>query len=132
MPAGQCRAFTFDPFLRKKSETDGLGATHQITWTYVRDAVATYPGGFTDIVTAYPSPTQRTEPLSSGISRTTTWGYYPLTDARRDLVQTETVPSADTAGQNKVTTFTYNPQGLLTSRQEQGRIGGVQTTYTIG
>jgi YD repeat-containing protein len=128
---GQSRAFTFDRFLRKTSETDGLGATHTINWAYGRDVLVSYPNGFTDIEAAYPSPTMRTEPLQSGVSRTTTWDYYPLNDlARHDLVQKETVPSADTAGQNKETTLTFNSQGLLTTREEKGRISNVLTTYT--
>src|SRR4030095_12933637 len=83
---GQSRAFTFDQFMRKTSETDGVGPTHKVNWVYGRDTVATYPGGFTDVVAAYPSPTQRTDPLSAGTSRITQWTYYPLADARRDLV----------------------------------------------
>jgi len=132
---GQSRSFTWDNFLRKTSETNGDGKT--TTWTYGRDKTLFHSyDNFTELLSAYPSPTSRSEPLSMGVNRETDWTYYPIYDPPaspdpiQDLVLTETVPSADTPGQNKVTTNTFNLQGLLTARAEQGYVGGVSTTYT--
>ena len=128
---GQTRSFIYDNFMRKKSSTDGAGAAHAITWTFGRDVLsASHGDGFQELIHTFPSATSKTEPLSSGVNRATSWTYYSTSDPRRDLVQTETVPSADTSGQNRVTTLNYSTNGLLTSEVVQGRIAGVVTTYT--
>jgi len=128
---GEAQSFDYDNLMRKRSSTDGAGATHAITWAYGRDVrSAPHDDGFQELIHSYPSATSRTEPLSSGVNRTTSWTYYPISDPRQDLIQTETVPSADTSGQNRVTPFTYATNGLLTSEVVQGRVASVVTTYT--
>ncbi len=128
---GQQRTFKYDQFLRKQWEMVGNDPNHKATWTYGRDQTAAH-GGFVEIIAAYPSPTAKTELLSAGVSRTTTWGYPPLDSACRDLVSTETMPSVDTPGNTRTTTFTYSSDGkcLLLTRAEQGWVGGASTTYT--
>jgi YD repeat-containing protein len=126
---GQSQSFTYDQFLRMTSSTDGDGSTHTITYAHGRDV--TQPAGSqTNIVTAYPGPTQIVEPLSSGVNRTTSIAYYPGGDPRQDLPNVITMPSADTPGNSLTVTDTFLTTGLLTSEARQGYIAGVSTTYT--
>jgi RHS repeat-associated protein len=126
---GQERSFSYDQFLRKRSETIGNDTNHQVAWAYGRDVTVNH-SGFIELVAAYPSPTSKTEHLSAGVDRATSWSYYAASDARRDLVNVETRPSVDTPANTCTTTFTYSTNGLLTSRADQGYINGVSTTYT--
>ena len=126
---GEERSFGYDQFLRKQWEMIGNDPNHTVTWAYGRDQTVDH-GGFTEVIAAYPSPTSKTEPLSSGVDRTTSWTYYGVSDPRRDLVQVETLPSVDTSGNTRTTTYNYATNGLLDSRVDQGYVDGVSNSYT--
>lgn len=128
---GQERHLRYDQFLRKTSEWVGSEAARATTWTYGRDQTIPRPGGFTELVAAYPSPSAKAEPLSSTDTRTTQWTYYPTSDPlRRSLVNVETLPSVANPGQSRTTTWTYDAQGLLVSRTESGYVGSTLSTST--
>ena len=120
----QTRTSSYDANDRTTAVSDnGVDGTtkHSLTYTYGRDNGAiTYPGA-----------TKLVENLdTSGTLRTTSYAYYPIGDARQDLVQTTTLPSVDVAGQTMTISDTYSTTGLLTQEAESGFVNGVSTTYT--
>jgi RHS repeat-associated protein len=128
---GQSATYSWDPFLRLTSYTDGDGPAHTITLTYGDDVVLNQDG--TDYVTtAVPRVTAITEPLSSSQARTIHFAYSSFGSSDQDLPQMITLPSADTSGQKVTIANTFSANGLLTKQAVTGYVSGTATTYSTG
>src|SRR6202140_2706299 len=124
----QSLTLAYDQFLRLTSITDGNN--HITTLKYGRDVIQMFPDGSSQVQTAYPTPSEVDEPLTATATRAITASYYAAGDPRQDLIQTLTIPSADTPANSKVVTFNFNTQGLLTSLVDGGYVNGAPTSYT--
>lgn len=127
----QSMSYTWDPFTRLTSVTDGDGATHKISFVYNNDVISTYSDGTSYVTQPVFQLTSMTEPLSSGQNRVTNYTYYPVGDSRQDLPNIITVPSADTSGNSKTITDTYDTHGLLQSQAVRGYVHGSAETHTV-
>jgi YD repeat-containing protein len=100
-PAGSGVAYTFDERLRITSATDALG----------RVTSYTYDGRGNKLT--------EIEAVGTAEERTTIYTYHPV----YNLVASITRASVSNPGQNAVTTFTYDANGNLTSRAQNGYRG---------
>ena len=128
----QSVTYTYDNFDRMLSTTDGDGPTHTITYGYADDTVATYTGGISYIINPVLHITSASQPLSSGTNRLTNYTWYPAGGLNQDLLNVTTIPSADTTGNSKKITDTYDSLGLglLQSEAVSGYIHGNPETHT--